>query len=264
MKPAAQNGFTLIELAVVLMIVGLLLGGMLGPLTAQLDQRNFTDTRKTLDDIQQALIGYAIINGRLPCPAQADLATGQPNAGVEATKSNTCACKSSSGSNKTVADTSGGKVNCTDTTVTGVLPWVTLGIHETDAWNHRYTYRVTSYFADQISANTFGSGCTPSPSPTTSSFALCSPGVPNVLTATSGSNVATNLPVVFLSHGKNGAGAYLSDGSKIPDGTGDEAENSNNDNSFVSHTINATFDDVVSWVSPNILFNRMVAAGKLP
>ena len=69
MKPATQNGFTLLEMAIVLMIVGLLLGGMLVPLTAQMDQRNFTETRKSLDDIQQALIGYAIINGRLPCPA---------------------------------------------------------------------------------------------------------------------------------------------------------------------------------------------------
>jgi len=56
-------------MAMVLMIVGLLLGGMLVPLSAQMDQRNVTDTRKQLDEIQQALIGFAIVNGRLPCPA---------------------------------------------------------------------------------------------------------------------------------------------------------------------------------------------------
>ena len=56
-------------MAMVLMIVGLLLGGMLVPLSAQMDQRNVSDTQKTLSDIKEALIGYAIANGRFPCPA---------------------------------------------------------------------------------------------------------------------------------------------------------------------------------------------------
>ena len=260
-----SNGFTLVEMAVVLVIVGLLLAGLLMPLSAQLDQRNTTDTQKALAEIQQALIGYAIVNGRLPCPAQATLAMGQINAGEEATKNNTCACKSASGSDKTVADASVSKVDCTDTSVTGVLPWVTLGIKETDAWERRYTYRVATHFADQIAANTFGSGCTPSPAPTAASFALCSPGVPDVIsTTTGGTTVATDVPALFLSHGKNGAGAYRSDGTQITGASGDEAENSNNDNSFVSHTPTPSFDDLPVWIAPGILFNRMVAAGKLP
>ncbi|HLD09715.1 MAG TPA: prepilin-type N-terminal cleavage/methylation domain-containing protein, partial [Methylophilaceae bacterium] len=56
-----SNGFTLVEMAVVLVIVGLLLAGLLMPLSAQLDQRNTTDTQKALAEIQQALIGYAIV-----------------------------------------------------------------------------------------------------------------------------------------------------------------------------------------------------------
>jgi len=31
-----------------------------------------------------------------------------------------------------------------------------------------------------------------------------------------------------------------------------------------SHSFTPVFDDLVVWVSPNILFNRMVVAGKLP
>ena len=64
-----NRGFTLIEMAIVLMIVGLLLGGMLVPLSAQMDQRNISDTQKSLSEIKEALIGYAMANGRLPCPA---------------------------------------------------------------------------------------------------------------------------------------------------------------------------------------------------
>jgi hypothetical protein len=53
-------------------------------------------------------------------------------------------------------------------------------------------------------------------------------------------------------------------------GTGaDEAANINNDPVFVSHTPTPAssgneFDDLVTWLSPNILFNRMIAAGRLP
>src|SRR3989339_201838 len=117
-------GFSLVEMAIVLAIVGLLLGGLIPTLSAQMESQRINETRKQLDEIQQALVGYAIINGRLPCPAKATLASGLANAGVEATTGNTCACVNSSGS--TVADTSA--LACTGTTVTGVLPWATLGI----------------------------------------------------------------------------------------------------------------------------------------
>lgn len=257
------SGFTLVEIAMVLMIIGLLLGGLIPTLSTQIESQRINETRKQMDEIQQALIGYALINGRLPCPAKASLATGLANAGMEALTNNTCACVNSSGS--TVADTSA--LPCTGTTVTGVLPWVTLGLKETDAWERRYTYRVTRIFADQIAASTFGTGCTPSPAPTASSFALCSPGEPDVYSADSGGTViANNVPAIFLSHGKNGAGAYTQQGTQLfASSDADEEENSdNNDNKFVSHNPTPSFDDLLAWITPGILLNRMVAAGKLP
>ena len=255
-------GFTLVEMAIVLMIVGLLLGGLIPTISGQMERQHINETRKQMDEIQQALIGFAIINGRLPCPAKATLATGLASAGEEATTGNTCACVAGGGN--TVADTSA--IPCTGPTVTGVLPWVTLGIKETDAWERRYTYRVTRHFADQIAANTFGTGCTPSPAPTASSFALCSPGEMDVESADSGgTDVADNMPAIFLSHGKNGAGAYISNGTQLAVSTGDdEEENSDNDKNFVSHNITSDFDDLVIWLPPNTLINRMVTAGKLP
>ncbi len=261
-RTTRPQGFTLVEIAMVLFIVTLLLTGLVPTISSQLEQQRTNETRKQMDEIQQALIGYAIVNGRLPCPAKATLATGLANAGMEATTGNTCACVAASGN--TVADTSA--IACTGTTVTGVLPWVTLGIKETDAWERRYTYRVTTRFADQIAAGT--TDCSPALTtpPVAASFALCSPGVPYVLSADSGgTNVATDVPALFLSHGKNGAGAYVSDGTQLTVSIGaDEAENSDNDTKFVSHTPTPSFDDLLAWVAPGILFNRMVAAGKLP
>ena len=64
-----QLGFSLIEMAIVLFIVALLLGGLLPTVSSQIEQQHTNETRKQLDEIQQALLGFAVINGRLPCPA---------------------------------------------------------------------------------------------------------------------------------------------------------------------------------------------------
>lgn len=239
---ANQKGFTLVEMAMVLLIVSLLLGGLIPTVSGQIERQHVSDTRKQLDEIQQALIGFAIVNGRLPCPADSIIATGQPGAGVE-------------------------KGACGAGANGGVLPWVTLGVSETDSWGRRFTYRVTPDFADPIGAATYG-GCVPSPTPTQSSFALCSSGNLNVGLTAGASNVASNVPAVIVSHGINGLGAYLPSGQQVtpvPAAATDEGDNADNDNNFVSHDfVQNGFDDIVIWISPNVLINRMVAAGKLP
>ena len=243
-----QKGFTLVEMAMVLLIVALLLGGMLVPLSAQMEQRNISDTQKALSEIKETIIGYALANGQLPCPAVPTIPTGQAGAGIAQTPP------------------------CTLTNSTGVLPWATLGVSETDAWGNRYTYRVSSDFADGLGV-TFGydqysNPCSPSPAPVNATFALCSVGTLNVLSAASGGNtIAGYVPAVIISHGKNGAGAYTPQGTPLPVGSNaDEQENSDgsSDTTYVTHAPTPTFDDLVVWISPNILMNRMVAAGKLP
>src|SRR5450830_1543922 len=64
-----QSGFTLVEIAIVLLIVGLMIGGILGPLFSQLEQRRVSDTKRTMEEAREALYGYALRNGYLPCPA---------------------------------------------------------------------------------------------------------------------------------------------------------------------------------------------------
>jgi type II secretory pathway pseudopilin PulG len=238
-------GFTLIELAAVLFILTLLLGSLLVPIGTQVDQSNINTTQKNLDDVKEALIGFALANGRFPCPADPTIATGQLNAGVE-------------------------RATCTGANVNGVLPWTTLGVNETDAWGRRYTYRVTASFADAISANTVTPPVTCTALPSQSSFALCSQGD---ITITDGSsNIATGVPVVVVSHGKDGYGSYTTLGTQLPTtcASPNELENTNADATFISHiyinnpACGGGFDDIVVWISPNILLNRMVAAGKLP
>lgn len=80
-----KNGFTLIEIAMVLVIIGLLLGGLLMPLATQVDVQRRIETEKAMEQIKEALIGFAMVNGRLPCPADPAAPTGTSTAGVERT-----------------------------------------------------------------------------------------------------------------------------------------------------------------------------------
>lgn len=246
------RGFSLVEMAIVLAIVALLLAGLLPTLSSQVEQQRRNDTKKQLAEIQQALIGFAIINGRLPCPADGTTPTGQTNAanvqaGLEYENPVT-----------------GTPFVCFNPS--GVLPWATLGVSETDAWGRRFTYRVTPTFSN----STGGIGCTGN-TKTGVSFELCDLGTLTILSAAvGGTNISTSIPAVVISHGTDGLGAYTTGGQIIPGATGDQYENANNsnlalnDNNFVSHDFTPTFDDLVVWISPNILLNRMVTAGKLP
>ena len=67
-RSAIQKGFTLIEVAIVLVIVGLLLGGVLTPLGTQMEENRRKSTLAEMEVLQEALIGFALSQGRLPCP----------------------------------------------------------------------------------------------------------------------------------------------------------------------------------------------------
>jgi prepilin-type N-terminal cleavage/methylation domain-containing protein len=261
MNKQCHSGFTLAEMAIVLVIVGLLLGGLIVPLSAQMDARDRSETQKALADAREALIGFAIVNGRLPCPADRTISTGNFNAGIEATTAagGPCACTTTTSG---IARAAVATV-CSDTIlggVTGVLPWATLGLPETDGWNNRYSYRITTRFGRVASGQSIF-GCTPSANPVNAAFALCSQGDISIAINAGGTVIASNLPAVVVSHGKNGLGAWLPNGTQIAGASGDELENGNSDASFVSNT---SIDDQLIWVSPPLLMNRMIAAGKLP
>ena len=122
-------GFTLVEMAIVLVIIGLLISAFLTPLTAQLEQNRNAEARRDLAEIKEALLGFAVINGRLPCPDT----TGD---GVED------ACV-----NTNVTATTGGNV-----------PWVTLNTNQFDPWQRRYQYRVNNGFTGAFLLSTSGGG----------------------------------------------------------------------------------------------------------
>lgn len=219
------------ELAIVLIIVALLLGGLMAPIGAQREMQRLADTRRLLEQAHEALLGFAVIYGRLPCPANPAMATGAAGAGEE------------------YPPAAGGCSIAQE----GALPWATLGLPETDAWNRRFTYRVTAGFAGIV------------PVGKNAAFDLATSGNIDVFTAAGGATLVNDAPAIVVSHGANGLGAFLPTGVQIAASlNADEQENSDADNVFIGAMNAPDFDDQLVWMALPILKNRMVSANKLP
>jgi len=274
-----QNGFSLLEMAIVLAIVTALLGGLLPMLSGQAEVQHIRDTRKQMDDIRESLLGFATTNGRLPCPASTT------SNGMESfcTSTTPAACGAE------VVSTVPAHGRC-KYPFNGFVPAVTLGItpissqgYLLDGWNNPVRYAVTNV----SSSNTFtftapgaiqtavrSSGsfanlnsdlyvCSGSPNPSTPSLSVTS----SPWCGTTAITLTSTAPAIIYSTGNNGS---------IGSGSADEianaspysnpvgSPNSYDDKVFVSHDQTPTFDDIVVWLSPNILINRMVTSGQLP
>lgn len=220
-----HQGFSLIEMAVVLVILGLIISTLLTPLGVQRDLKDINGTQLNLKLINEAIYGFVVLNGRLPCPTtQADPANA--NYGLE---------------------------DCTITTE-GYLPWKTLGVAvtdewgtarlaATDPWNGHWRYRRDQNYSTValFSTNILAAVPTYAVGDTLSVFN--SSGVQ--LT----SNTERPIAIVY-STGKDLA----------PNGQNSGAVNS----VYESNENTSTFDDMVIWISRPVLVNRLVTAGKLP
>lgn len=212
-----RRGFTLTEMAVVLAIVALLIGGMILPMSTQQDIRNTTESQATLVAVGEALYGFAASSqakdGKpyLPCPDTDD-------DGLENRTGDAC------------------------TSQEGNLPWASLGLGRQDAWSNPLRYRVTDKFSDRAAG-----------------FSLLSAGDLQICSSADCSTViASKVPVVLLSLGKNGA-ATPTDPDELKNKIIDAA-----DKNFVQHTQSNSFDDIASWLPPSVLIHRMITAGRLP
>ncbi len=218
-------------------------------ISGQMEQQHRNETRKQMDEISAALLGFAVANGRLPCPdtnndGSEDFAAPLPpvnNIPALGQSTITTPCNA----------------------IGGTLPYNQLGTSSLDSFGAPFVYALTPAFGEKnaIYSAPGGGGTLLY----TRSFKLDSAGAirvcdrspcalpPAALTPPTMSLTDTAVAVV-VSRGPNWA---------LTPST-EEAENTNNDTAFVSHTPTPTFDDQVIWISPNTLFNRMVAAGKLP
>ena len=246
-----QAGFSLIELAVVLVVVSFLLGGLLIPLSSQIGQRERENTARQLDQIREALLGFALTNGYLPCPMDPDRSKAQANPsdntyGEETRVGNVC------------------------TKNAGILPWKTLGLNTgIDAWGHARSSQSDAWlgFLRYAVDPNFSSSNTPftlTTKPTTI------PPFPISVVDSDGTTSLTSAgePPVVLVYSTGAEDADESAKNLRADGQ-NEIDDPDNPAASVWGVYegglpSANFDDMTIWIARPVLFNRMVAAGRLP
>ena len=223
-RPARKHrGFTLIEVVVVLLILGVMIAMAAaitrGVMAAQ--KRSVTATRMAVVDT--ALVQFVLQQKRLPCPADGTFASSANNAGIEGART----------------DAAG----CTTNLQHGIVPWRALGLTDvdvTDGWDRRLTYRIRPQEA--ILSALDASRCDPigteapvapaacNPACTAATPAACTPpsrflvgrglmvrnaagtGLPDTILMDRDANPHTGAAYVLISHGESGGGAYLNSG----------------------------------------------------
>lgn len=255
---AKSAGFTLIEIAIVLVVIGLLLSGGLVALGPVVENAQVTQTNNKLDKIEDALVLYAIQNSCLPCPSDATPATGtegiqHTNAGADV--SGVCA-----GAGGT-ACFSGAQ---------GVVPWQTLGITQADAtdeWGTLISYHLSDQsntgsncddFANAANANATGNGGFLR---TGTTFPIGCLDVEDANLA-SFNTVTTAAAYVLISHGPDRSGGFSAQNPSAArtntQASGNTAQLENNagtcDSGSECHqddpirvSDNTYFDDIVRW-----------------
>ncbi len=256
MMTRRQHGFSLVELSIVILIMGLLLGGLMMPLSVQRDNARFRDGVDQLSAVQDAIEGFALVNGYLPCPA-------------------------TPASNGAASPAGGG---CSQQH--GFVPATTLDLNGQrnddnlllDPWGSPLRYSVSA-----SDANTNGSWDFVTPGELrvvtmpalTPDLVVCSTSTGSSPTAcaTANETLTSGAPALLYSLGKDwstftspdqveNVGATLGGG---PSGTSYRVAS---DRVFVSRGTSALsgseYDDIVRWLPPVSLYGRLVDAGHLP
>lgn len=255
MSPSSKKtqGFTLVEMAVVVVLIGIVMTMGLKMVTATLDNAAYSETKSKQERIKIALIGYLRTNGKLPCPDN--------SAGVATGAAATPNCN---------ADEASGY---------GVVPWQTLGIPResaVDGWGDYFTYRVAN--------GTSGSKNWTENSAPATDFSVNELTTPTDALSIQELNEAgefSPIPpekkkavVVIISHGRNGFGAKT---TKVPEripitdaGTGEKRNADDTTSIFILRPVNdnatafnGAYDDVVTYMSPQDLLQPLVSEGTL-
>jgi type II secretory pathway pseudopilin PulG len=250
------SGFSIIELAVALVLMTLLFGSVVIPLQSRIEIRKIAETEQLLEKAREALLGYASAHGYFPCPAD-DQSGGQEPAASDHT---TGSCPA----------------------YFGFLPGAALGLqvsdaqgYALDAWGtraNRIRYAVANQTISTI-ANPFTRangmrtiGIAELADPAISLFHVCSRASGIVQGSNCGSavTIVSTSPVIVWSAGANAqSGGMSADEAQNPNPNGGSA-----DRIFVSRLPGTAaageFDDQLAWIPMPILVSRLVAAGQLP
>lgn len=255
-----KNGFSLIELAVVVLIIGLLVSFSIKILGDTVSAVKYSDTRKKLAEVKESLYKYYQANGRLPCPAELDLAAGATDYGVEiyseTYSGGTGGCDravtpaNSAAPSGTLAIDNGSGVWIRQ----GALPIKALNLANDmmyDSYGNKFTYVISELFT---------SGTVSAPSTSDGAISINDGVAPTIITS--------KAVFAVISHGGDQKGAYNSQGTLMlacNSTAGRDNENCNNnaanslltDSQFNDLNRNSStwFDDMIVWAGKNEIMN---------
>lgn len=263
-----QKGLTLIDVAIMLIIIGLLVTPSLYALREYKERQARDLTNNNILEIDNAIRAYFVANDFYPCPANPAINRNDPNPNISATH----------GVSQVVASPAPNAGTCTMLNGSGLaegsVPHTELGLDIEkvfDGWGNKILYAVDPSMASntteatpappaasvQITINEIplvphpttidlvsnpATGCVNVCANSIAGYAAgaspaCQPAfVYPALTATF-QQTATNVQYTLLSHGEDGRGAFTENGVAIPstacDGTnGADDENCDNDNVY--------------------------------
>lgn len=227
----SQKGFSVLELAISLVISSLIYVSFLGYFVNMSKGSLEKETNAKIREIEAALNKYVQTNGYLPCPASRADSFTSSNLGV----STNCTLGSVTGTTDVT--------NASAEIRIGAVPVATLGIDRNyifDGWKNRFTYIVVKNLA--TNADSF------------KSYAASGTG-PIIIQDKNANqiNLSNDVSYVLISHGIKGHGAYNIDGTVIKScGATLESQNCNDDYAFVdSEYFSAEdvsyFDDLLKW-----------------
>lgn len=191
-----QKGFTLIEIAIVIIIAGILLAFLGDALTNYLKNNRIETTEYRLEQIKKSLSQYLSINGSYPCPASRNLAADAANFGQG--QPATCTGAAPAGTNDV------GAVRI------GAVPVRDLNLpdeYAADAWGNKFTYAVSENIANTTTPYDPADGRI---------VVLDSGGariIPTAAGAVNDGNPGAHFVVV--SHGESGAGGVSLNGAGV-------------------------------------------------
>lgn len=221
-----RDGFSLIEISIVLVVVATMLAGVLPAITESQKTRAADETAKRVEAIEQAVLSFRMDKDRIPCPSDNTLGINTQNFGREATPEGDCKDGTAIDANfpATAADTAD--------TIMGGVPTKTLGLPDEyafDGWGRRFDYYVDKRLT--LSA-TF--------------LSQTDEGSIQVNDSSNNPRSATDIKgaaYALVSHGPNGHGAYTRAGVRFSFGTTNSHEQENCDCNATTAT--TTYDSVL-------------------
>jgi len=221
-KQSSQAGSSLLELAIVLVILGIIGGMSLPLLTGQLKRAAFVKTKANQEYALDAIAAFVERKGRFPCPADPQV---------------------------TGAEYGRAQIACPGQKAQGILPFRTLGISESyakDGFKRLMTYSVEPSLTDMRNENlamTVEGGKLSVKNEDGHSVLPTEEKKPGL---TSPNFIA----LVLICHGESGIGAYIGNGqtTRMTGTSTSPHKRENLDGNFVFFEKGQT-DDIVRWES---------------